>query len=96
MAKIVTQFYPSFYESRVGKIVILTMDNGEDYKKPTTFGEEALDSLNKALDVLQKEPDVKGFLLTGKPYIFAAGADLTQIPFINTFEQGKAIGQYGA
>jgi 3-hydroxyacyl-CoA dehydrogenase/enoyl-CoA hydratase/carnithine racemase len=71
------------------------MDNGEDFKKPTTFGEEALDSLNTALDVIQKEPDVKGLLLTGKPYIFAAGADLTQIPFINTFEQGKAIGQYG-
>ncbi len=95
MAKIVTQFYPRPYESRTGKIVLLTMDNGEDYKKPTTFGEEALDSLNRALDMMQKESDVKGFLLTGKPYIFAAGADLTQIPFVNTFEQGKAIGQYG-
>ncbi len=95
MAKIVTQFYPRFYESRVGKIALLTMDNGEDYKKPTTFSEEALDSLNQALDFIEKESDVKGLLLTGKPYIFAAGADLTQIPFINTFEQGKAIGQYG-
>ena len=95
MAKIVTQFYPRFFESRVGKIALLTMDNGEDYKKPTTFDEEALNSLNKALDSIQKEPDVKGILLTGKPYIFAAGADLTQIPFINTFEQGKAIGQFG-
>ncbi|MCG6983224.1 MAG: enoyl-CoA hydratase/isomerase family protein [Deltaproteobacteria bacterium] len=95
MAKIVTQFYPRFFESRVGKIALLTMDNGEDYKKPTTFDEEALNSLNKALDSIQKESDVKGILLTGKPYIFAAGADLTQIPFINTFEQGKAIGQFG-
>jgi 3-hydroxyacyl-CoA dehydrogenase/enoyl-CoA hydratase/carnithine racemase len=95
MANIVTQFYPRFYESRVGKIALLTMDNGEDYKKPTTFDEEALSSLNKALDFIQKEPEVKGLLLTGKPYIFAAGADLTQIPFINTFEQGKAIGQFG-
>ncbi|MGD8989492.1 MAG: 3-hydroxyacyl-CoA dehydrogenase NAD-binding domain-containing protein [Syntrophobacterales bacterium] len=95
MAKIVTQFYPRFYESRVGKIALVTMDNGEDYKKPTTFDEEALNSLNKALDVIQKQPDVKGLLLTGKHYIFAAGADLTQVPFINTFEQGKAIGQFG-
>ena len=85
MAKIVTQFYPRFYESRVGKIALVTMDNGEDYKKPTTFDEQALNSLNKALDVIQKEPDVKGLLLTGKHYIFAAGADLTQVPFINTF-----------
>jgi 3-hydroxyacyl-CoA dehydrogenase/enoyl-CoA hydratase/carnithine racemase len=95
MAKIVTQFYTRFYESRVGKIALLTMDNGEDYKKPTTFDEEALNSLNKALDLIQSEPQVKGLLLTGKPYIFAAGADLTQIPFINTFEQGKAVGQLG-
>ncbi len=95
MAEIHTQFYPRFYESSAGKIVLLTMDNGEDYKKPTTFGEEGLDSLNRALDLIQKESDLKGFLLTGKPYIFAAGADLTQIPFINTYEQGKAIGQYG-
>ena len=41
MAKIVTQFYPRFYESRVGKIALLTVDNGEDYKKPTTFGRGA-------------------------------------------------------
>ncbi|MBW2581072.1 MAG: enoyl-CoA hydratase/isomerase family protein, partial [Deltaproteobacteria bacterium] len=95
MAKIVTQFYTHFYNSRVGKIALVTMDNGEDYKKPTTFDEEGLTSLNRALDTIQKEPDVKGFLLTGKHYIFAAGADLTQIPFINTFEQGKAIGQFG-
>jgi len=95
MAKIVTRFYLRFYDSRVGKIALVTMDNGEDYKKPTTFDEEALTSLNKTLDLIEKEPEVKGFLLTGKPYIFAAGADLTQIPFINTFEQGKAIGQFG-
>ncbi len=37
MAKIVTQFYPRFYESKVGKIALLTMDNGEDYKKTNHF-----------------------------------------------------------
>jgi hypothetical protein len=37
MAKIVTQFYTHFYNSRVGKIALVTMDNGEDYKKPTTL-----------------------------------------------------------
>ena len=95
MAKIVTRFHLRFYESRVGKIALVTIDNGEDYRKPTTFDEEALTSLNRALDTIQEEQDVKGLLLTGKPYIFAAGADLTQIPFINTFEQGKGIGEFG-
>ena len=94
MAKIVTQFYSRFYQSRVGRLVLLTMDNGADHKKPTFFSEEALNSLNRALDSIKKESDVEGLLLTGKHYIFSAGADLTQIPFINTFEQGKAIGRY--
>ena len=95
MGKLITRFYPQVYQSRVGKIAILTMDNGEDYKKPNTFGEEALASLNQALDVIVREPEVKGLLLTGKPYIFAAGADLTEIPYINTFEQGRDIGRFG-
>jgi 3-hydroxyacyl-CoA dehydrogenase/enoyl-CoA hydratase/carnithine racemase len=95
MGKLITRFYPQVYQSRVGKIALLTMDNGEDYKKPNTFGEEALTSLNQALDVVVREPEVRGLLLTGKPYIFAAGADLTEIPYINTFEQGRDIGRFG-
>jgi 3-hydroxyacyl-CoA dehydrogenase/enoyl-CoA hydratase/carnithine racemase len=95
MGKIITRFYAQYYESRVGKIALLTMDNGEDYKKPNTFSEEALASLNQALDVIVREPEVKGLLLTGKLYVFAAGADLTEIPYINTFEQGRDIGRYG-
>src|SRR5512139_1060319 len=95
MGKLITRFYPQVYQSRVGKIALLTMDNSEDYKKPNTFGEEALTSLNQALDVIAKEPEVRGLLLTGKPYIFAAGADLTEIPYINTFEQGRDIGRFG-
>lgn len=95
MAEPITQFYVRFYNSPVGKIAIVTMDNGHDYKKPNVFSEGALESLNKALDTVLAEKDVKGLLLTGKPYIFAAGADLTQVPFITTFEQGYAIGKAG-
>lgn len=95
MAEPVTRFYNRFYESPVGKIAVVTMDNGHDYRKPNTFSESALRSLNKALDEIVKNGPVKGLLLTGKPYIFAAGADLTEVPFITTFEQGYQIGQFG-
>ncbi|MHC1745117.1 MAG: 3-hydroxyacyl-CoA dehydrogenase NAD-binding domain-containing protein [Syntrophobacteraceae bacterium] len=95
MAEPVTSFFTRFYGSPVGKIAILTMDNGHDYKKPTTFSEAALSSLSSALDRVEKERDVQGLLLTGKPYIFAAGADLTEVPFITTFDQGYQIGKYG-
>lgn len=95
MAEPITQFYVNFYKSPVGKIAIMTMDNGQDYKKPNVFSEGALKSLNEAINKVLAEGDVKGLMLTGKPYIFAAGADLTQVPFINTFEQGYSIGKAG-
>ncbi len=95
MADAPTLFFTNIYNSRVGKIAIVTMDNGEDYKKPTTFGEKALESLNETMDKIEAAKDVKGMMLCGKHYIFAAGADITQMPFINTFEQGRQGGAAG-
>ncbi|MFH0822478.1 MAG: 3-hydroxyacyl-CoA dehydrogenase NAD-binding domain-containing protein [Pseudomonadota bacterium] len=95
MAEAPTLFHSNIYNSRVGKIAVVTMDNGEDYKKPNTFGEEALRSLQSAMDRIEADKDIKGMMLCGKHYIFAAGADITQIPFINTFEQGRRIGSTG-
>ncbi|MFZ0927499.1 MAG: 3-hydroxyacyl-CoA dehydrogenase NAD-binding domain-containing protein, partial [Syntrophobacteraceae bacterium] len=95
MAEPITIFHTRFYDSPVGKIAILTMDNGQDYKKPNVFSEGAIVSLNKALDRIVAEEDVKGLMLTGKPYVFAAGADLTGVPFITTFDQGYATGKAG-
>ncbi|HET8607394.1 MAG TPA: 3-hydroxyacyl-CoA dehydrogenase NAD-binding domain-containing protein [Gaiellaceae bacterium] len=60
---------------RVGRIAILTVDNGEDHTKPTTLDLAAFDSLGRALDELEAEP-VDGLLLTGKPFVFCAGADI--------------------
>jgi 3-hydroxyacyl-CoA dehydrogenase/enoyl-CoA hydratase/carnithine racemase len=77
MADVTTQFKVTYYDSpRAGRLAILTMDNGADYKKPNFFGQEALVSLGRALDQVESQDDVKGLLLTGKPFIFAAGADL--------------------
>ena len=95
MAEAPTLFYANIYESRVGKIAIVTMDNGEDYKKPSTLGEKAMASLHEAMDKVEAEKDVKGMMLCGKHYIFAAGADLMAIPFVNTFEQGRQAGAAG-
>jgi 3-hydroxyacyl-CoA dehydrogenase/enoyl-CoA hydratase/carnithine racemase len=74
-----TQFKLTYDDSpAAGRLAILTMDNGRDYTKPNTFGEQALASLSAALDELETQTDVKGLLLTGKHFIFAVGADLTQ------------------
>lgn len=73
-----TEFKLTTAERPVGRIAILTMDNGEDHNQPNTFGAEALASLNDALDEVEAADDLKGLLLTGKPFIFAVGADLKQ------------------
>ena len=95
MAEAVTRFYNRYFRSPGGKIAIMTMDNGLDYRKPNVFSEKALRCLDGALDELAKEPDVKGLMITGKPYVFAAGADLGEVPFITSFEQGYAVGKIG-
>ncbi len=78
MAELVTAFKVGYADSRrVGRLAVVTMDNGADYTKPNTFGAGALASLDAALDEVERQPDVKGLLLTGKPFIFAVGADLT-------------------
>ncbi len=72
----VTRFHLTYANRPVGRLALLTMDNGEDHTKPNTFGEQALASLSAALDELEPADDVRGLLLTGKPFIFAVGADL--------------------
>jgi 3-hydroxyacyl-CoA dehydrogenase/enoyl-CoA hydratase/carnithine racemase len=64
-------------ETRVGPVALVTMDNGEDWRKPNTFGEEALRSLQEVLDRLRTR-DWRGLVLTGKPFVFAAGADIDE------------------
>jgi 3-hydroxyacyl-CoA dehydrogenase/enoyl-CoA hydratase/carnithine racemase len=57
----------------------VTIDNGEDYTKPTFFGRAALESLERLLLQLE-EGDWAALVLTGKPFVFAAGADITEFP----------------
>jgi 3-hydroxyacyl-CoA dehydrogenase/enoyl-CoA hydratase/carnithine racemase len=96
MAKYVTQCKLKVYDSpRAGRIAIVTMDNGEDHKKPNTWGEEALRSLDAVLDVVEKDTDLKGWILTGKPYIFNVGADIMSVNLSATREEAIEAGRQG-
>jgi 3-hydroxyacyl-CoA dehydrogenase/enoyl-CoA hydratase/carnithine racemase len=75
MASPPTSFKLQAVDTRVGPVALLTMDNGEDWRKPNTFGEQALRSLEGALAELEGR-DWSGLLLTGKPFVFAVGADI--------------------
>jgi 3-hydroxyacyl-CoA dehydrogenase/enoyl-CoA hydratase/carnithine racemase len=75
MASAPTLFKLQRVDTRVGPLALVTMDNGEDWRKPNTFGEEALRSLEETLGQLRTR-DWRGMLLTGKPFVFAVGADI--------------------
>ncbi len=69
------------------------MDNGEDWQKPNTFGEAALRSLQELLDRVE-EGEWAGLMLTGKPFVFAVGADIDEFGEI-TPERAREGGEAG-
>src|SRR6188472_1239221 len=68
-----------FKLQRAGELAIVTLDNGEDWTKPTTLGPAALESLAALLDELERS-DFGGLVLTGKPFVFCVGADVEEFP----------------
>ncbi|MEI7549452.1 MAG: 3-hydroxyacyl-CoA dehydrogenase NAD-binding domain-containing protein [Actinomycetes bacterium] len=78
-----------------GKLAIITLDNGLDYTRPSTFGAQGLSELGKVLDEAKADAGVVGVAITGKPYILAAGADLSAVSFVTDASQAAAIGKLG-
>jgi 3-hydroxyacyl-CoA dehydrogenase/enoyl-CoA hydratase/carnithine racemase len=73
---------------------LITLDNGYDHTKPNSLGPEGLASLDTALgEALAADPAF--IAVTGKPYIFCVGADVTGMHLIRDHEQGLAIGREG-
>ncbi len=58
---------------------LITLDNGQDHTRPNTFGPRGLIALNDAIDAALADESVTAIAVTGKPFILAAGADLTSI-----------------
>ncbi len=78
-----------------GKLAIITLDNGLDYTRPNTFGALGLTELSKTLDEAKADASVVGVAITGKPYILAAGADLSAVSFVTDASQAAAISKLG-
>ncbi|MFE4645402.1 3-hydroxyacyl-CoA dehydrogenase NAD-binding domain-containing protein, partial [Streptomyces sp. NPDC056730] len=81
-----------------GRFALITLDNGLDHTKPTTFGPQSLANLNAAIDQVEKEAaegTVVGVGITGKPFIFAVGADLKGVELLGRHEDALAIGKGG-
>ena len=77
-----------------GALALITLDNGQDHNRPNTFGPASLASLNAAItEAISRKP--AAIAITGKPFIFAAGADLSGLSFIQNRNQSLAIGKMG-
>jgi 3-hydroxyacyl-CoA dehydrogenase/enoyl-CoA hydratase/carnithine racemase len=72
-----------------GTLALITLDNGFDHTKPTTFGPQGLLNLDAAIDQATAREDIVGIAVTGKPFIFAVGADLKVMQIGGTVEQAK-------
>lgn len=81
--------------NKAGTMALITLDNGHDHTKPNTFGPKGLAELNKAIDAALAREDVVAIGVTGKPFILAAGADLTGVPKLTDREQALDLGKIG-
>jgi len=61
-----------------GPVALITLDNGHDHTRPNTFGPAGLRELLTAVDEIEAHsPPVAAVAVTGKPFIFCVGADLS-------------------
>jgi 3-hydroxyacyl-CoA dehydrogenase/enoyl-CoA hydratase/carnithine racemase len=81
-----------------GRFALITLDNGLDHTKPTTFGPQSLANLDAAIDQVEREAAdgaITGVGVTGKPFIFAVGADLKGVELLKRHQDALAIGKGG-
>ena len=93
-AKPVTEVKVARVETRLGPLALLTLDNGADHTKPTLFDRRALESLERAVSELEGG-DWIAAVVTGKPYVFAAGADIDEFARLRSREEAIAGSRAG-
>ena len=77
-----------------GILALITIDNGLDHTRPNTLGPASLASIDAAItEAISRKP--VAIAITGKPFIFAAGADLSALSFLTDRKQALAIGKLG-
>ncbi|MGY1785972.1 3-hydroxyacyl-CoA dehydrogenase NAD-binding domain-containing protein [Geodermatophilus sp. SYSU D00698] len=79
-----------------GEIALITLDNGHDHTRPSTFGPGGLASLDAALDgIAAHTPAPAAIAVTGKPFVFAVGADLSGVPAVTDAAAAREIAETG-
>jgi len=94
-AEVVTRALVRFIDLPAGPAALITLDNGLDHTRPNTFGRAGLASLDAALDEVSARSDLLAVFVTGKPFIFAVGADLSGIPLVTSRDLAVELGRTG-
>jgi 3-hydroxyacyl-CoA dehydrogenase/enoyl-CoA hydratase/carnithine racemase len=79
-------------------LALITLDNGKDHTRPNTLGPKSLLELNDVLVTLTERAsrgEIQAVGITGKPFILAAGADLSKVRDLTSVNQAKKLGQLG-
>ncbi len=81
-----------------GTLALVTLDNGKDHTRPNTFGPESIAGLQQVVDRLRERAEageIQAVGVTGKPFVFAVGADLSGVPYVTHREQALDIAHSG-
>ncbi|RXZ50748.1 3-hydroxyacyl-CoA dehydrogenase [Agromyces fucosus] len=79
-------------------LALVTLDNGRDHTRPNTLGPVSLLEYAKTLDELKARAaagEIHAVAITGKPFILAAGADLSKVAEIPDRDTARKMGQLG-
>ncbi len=97
--EVVTHSYVRDIPLKSGKtLALVTLDNGKDHTRPNTLGPTSLLQFASVLDeqmTRAKAGEIQGLAVTGKPFILAAGADLSKVSEIPDRATGKEMAQLG-
>ncbi|GAA5151642.1 3-hydroxyacyl-CoA dehydrogenase NAD-binding domain-containing protein [Microbacterium pseudoresistens] len=79
-------------------LALITLDNGRDHTRPNTLGPATLAELGETLATVKKRAasgEIDAVGITGKQYILAAGADLSDISRVGSKDNARLIAQLG-
>ncbi|GAB2447244.1 3-hydroxyacyl-CoA dehydrogenase/enoyl-CoA hydratase/carnithine racemase [Conyzicola lurida] len=79
-------------------LALITLDNGRDHTRPNTLGPVTMLELAGVLDHQKARAargEIAGVAITGKPFILAAGADLSKVSDIPSRAAAKQMAQLG-
>ena len=82
----------------LGTLALVTLDNGFDHTRPSTLGPQGVAELTTSLTAVRNRAlagEVVAVAVTGKPYVFAAGADLTLVGAIASRAEAFELGHAG-